>query len=135
MQLQKQAYLSVGPSRQVSYPPDYEGEKSGDEDDESFSISTQPRFLTSDELKLAEAYVSSIPDAQRLLYTGAVLVDPEDSLLNASLDDLKKIINRENLKIPVEADGGTLPVQAVVLAIREAGYQGNGKQAIAGGKQ
>jgi len=134
MQLQKQLYLSVGPSRQITYPPDYQGEKSGDEDDESFSLSTQPRFLTSDEVELAEDYIKSIPDSQRLLYTGAVLVDPEDSLLKASLDDLRKIIDQENLKIPVEASGGTLPVQAVVLAIREAGYQGNGKRAIAGGK-
>ena len=134
MQLQKQIYLSIGPSRQVTYPPDYEGEKSGDEDDENFSLSTQPRFLTADELELAEAYIQSIPDSQRLLYTGATLIDPEDPLLDASLEDLKRVIEQEKLNIPTEVSGGTLPVQAIVLAIRESGYAGNGKRAIAGGK-
>jgi len=134
MRLQKQVYLSIGPVRQVDYPSDFEGEKSGDEDDENFSISTQPRFLTSDEIELAEAYIKSIPDAQRLQFTGAVIVDPEDPLLNASVEDLKKIIEQEKLNIPVEANGGTLPPQAIVLAIREAGYEGNGKRAIAGGR-
>lgn len=134
MQLQKQIYLSIGPTRQVPYPSDYQGEKSGDEDDENFSLSTQPRFLTTDELELAEAYVQSIPDAQRLLYTGAVLVDPEDPLLEASHEDLKKVIEQEKLNIPIEVSGGTLPVQAIVLAIREAGYAGTGKRALAGGK-
>ncbi len=134
MRLQKQIYLSIGPARQIDYPPDYEGEKSGDEDDENFSVSTQPRFLTSGEIELAEAYVKSIPDAQRVLYTGAVLIDPDDPLINASLEDLKKVIEQEKLNIPTQADGGTLPAQAVLLAIREAGYEGNGKRAIAGGR-
>jgi hypothetical protein len=134
MQLQKQVYLSIGPCRQIAYPPDFEGEKSGDEDDENFSVSTQPRFLTSDEVELAEAYINSIPDAQRLQYTGAVLVDPEDSLLKASVEELRRVIEQEKLNLPVEASGGTLPVQAIVLSIREAGYAGNGKRAIASGK-
>ena len=134
MQLQKQAYLSIGPVHQIPYPPDFEGEKSGDEDDENFSLGTQPRFLTSDEVELATAYVQSIPDAQRLLFTGAVLIDPEDPLLNATHEDLTRLIEQERLKIPVEVQGGTLPVQAIVLAIREAGYSGSGKRAIASGK-
>lgn len=134
MKLQKQVYLSIGPTRQVAYPPNFEGEKSGDEDDENFSLSTQPRFLTSDEVELAKAYIQSIPDSQRLLFTGAVLVDPEDPLLNASHEDLKRVIEQEKLNLPTEVSGGTLPVQAIVLAIREAGYEGNGKRAIGSGK-
>lgn len=131
MALLKQAALKYSREPlQIAYPSDYVGEKSIPNEDEIF-ISTQPRMLTIDEIELIENFLTKLPYTQSLYFTGLVLIDPGDSLLKASHDDLDLVEKNAQLSnTRLAPGGGTRSVMERVLLIREAGYYGNGKIAI-----
>lgn len=116
---------------QIPYPSDFRGQKTGDEDDSEFYLSTEPRFLSLDEIKIAEAFVLRLPYPQGVVRTGAVLVDPDDPLLNAAPEELDKVESENGLSSSKYSNDGTLrSPQERVLLIRERGYLGNGKLAL-----
>lgn len=118
---------------QIPYPPDFDGEKSGEEEDEEFFLDTIPRFLTKDECDLAKNYIATLHYPQDLVYTGCTLIDPDDPLLNFSQEQLDELEKNAQLSSTSEASGGgRLTIQQRVLLIRENGYEGDGKKALNG---
>ncbi|MGB3203665.1 MAG: hypothetical protein WBB28_01615 [Crinalium sp.] len=118
------------PTLFVPYPADYAGEKSGDESDESFSLSVRPRYLTEDEIHLAEALCKKLPYPQIVMTSGAVLLSEGDPLLEADqdyLDELELSLGVANTR---SVGNGTRATVERVLLIREAGYKGNGHKLL-----
>ncbi|QLE46373.1 hypothetical protein FD723_39880 (plasmid) [Nostoc sp. C052] len=135
MKLQKEVRLSHGSSLQINYPEDWEGEKSGDEEDPQFFVSAQPKLLTGDEIQLAEQYLKTILTTQKLVLTGFVQIDPDDPLLEATHEELDRLETEKNFPVSRYASsGGNLPVLTRVLRIREQGYEGDKYLSINGGK-
>lgn len=132
MVLQKQVSLKNGREPlQVPYPANWQGEKSGEPDDLELYISTVPRFITTDEVPLVEAFLKKLTYPQSLVYTGCVRIDPDDPLLNFSAEELDRVEKEQNLPSTSNAPGGgQRQLIARVLMIREAGYEGNGNRAI-----
>ncbi len=121
---------------QIPYPPDFEGEKSGEPEDEEFFLDTVPRFLTSDECAVAKTYIQQLHYPQELIYTGCTLIDSDDPLLEFSQEQLDELEKTAQLASTSEAPGGgRLTVQQRVLLIREGGYEGDGKKALNGSKK
>ena len=114
---------------QVPYPLDFLGIKSSNNpDDTSIFISTEPRFLSDDEVKLIQGYVKGLNYDQSLVLTGCVMIDSDDPLLKCTHEQLNKIESENYLlstaKIPTK--GGKPSIQQRVLLIRERGYFGTG---------
>jgi len=120
---------------QIPYPADWDGEKSGEPEDEEFFLDIIPRFLSEDECRLAEDYIKKLPYPQTLVYTGCVLLDEDDPLFKATHEQLDNLEKNANLASTAEAPGGgRLTIQQRVLLIRESGYKGDGKRALNGAK-
>jgi hypothetical protein len=126
MKLQKEAGLTTGQTLQIAYPKDWIGEKSGLDEDEFIFVTKSPKFFTGEEIELIQAYLLSIKSTQKLHLTGAVNIDPEDPLLEATHDELDRLELQEKFKNSRHAPGGgTFTLVARVLRIREQGYEGN----------
>lgn len=135
MKLQKEVHLSQGSSLQISYPTAWEGEKSGDEEDSQFFISTQPKLLTSDEIELVAKYLKTTLTNQKLVFTGFVQIDPEDPLLEATNEELDRLETEKGfLASRYASGGGNLPILTRVLRIREQGYEGDKFLSLNGAK-
>lgn len=133
--MKKQAYLkSNKEALQIPYPPDFQGQKSLDADDLEIYLGVTPRWLTEDEIAIAQAYLATLPYSQELLFTGAVAIDESDPLLTLSLEELDQVEAEENLPSTKHSlDGGVRQLTERVLILREAGYNGVGrKQLVAG---
>jgi hypothetical protein len=128
----KQAMLRIRKEPlQIPYPSDWTGQKSSGPEEEEVIISTEPRWLTEDEIPLVEAFIKTLPYSQFLDLTGAVLIDPNDSLLNASHDDLDRADAAAGFpNTRYLPGGGQRSVQERVLILRERGYVGNGSTAL-----
>jgi hypothetical protein len=130
MGLKKEVRLKTSGHLFIRYPADYKGERSSDSQDDEFYLSDKPRYLTAGELTLAEKEVAKMK--QTLVFTGAVLIDPADPLLNYSHDQLDAI-ERDNSfpcsrKSPA---GGTRSIYERVLILRERGYESNAAKFLA----
>lgn len=124
MGLAKEVRLKMSGHLFIRYPENYKGDRSPENQDDEFYLSDKPRYLTRGELALAEKEVSKIK--QHLIFTGAVLLDSADPLLNLSHDQLDAI-ERDNSfpgtrKSPA---GGTRSIYERVLILRERGYESN----------
>lgn len=111
---------------QIPYPRNFSGEKSGSPDDKEFHLSCQPRYLTEDEVAIAEAFVTRLLYPQTVSRTGAVQIG-DDPLLEKDqeyLDEVEKNAQLENTR--QSPSGGDRSVFERVLIIRERGYRGNG---------
>jgi hypothetical protein len=121
---------------QIPYPPDFKGEKYAEQDSEEqeFYLSSEPRFLTKDEIEVAQEYLKTIWYSPKLSFTGCVMIDPEDPLLDFNHDQLDRIEKEQNLpssrKHPT---GGTRQMFERVLLIRERGYEGTGFKSLPAG--
>jgi hypothetical protein len=116
---------------QISYPKGFTGEKSGKTSDKEIHISTQPRYITQDEVGFIEAYIRKLPYEQGLEKTGVILVG-NDPLLQVSHDTLDSLEEDNNLK-PTRTSpmGGDRSVAERVFIIRESGfYQNASKQLL-----
>lgn len=138
--LLKQAHLRVEREPlQIRYPEGFLGDKydggNPDFDDQEFHISTEPRFLSLDEIEIVRGYIKSLPYSQDLVLTGCVLIDEEDPLLGLDhdqLDALEKDQLLRSTRKPI--GGGTRQLFERVLLIREAGYEGTGFKGLPGAK-
>ena len=133
--MKKQAYLkSNKEALQISYPLDFEGEKSLDPDDQEIHLNSSPRWLTEEEILIVQAYLAALPYPQELLFTGAVAIDQTDPLLTLTLEQIDQLETEENLpSTKYSRDGGVRQLTERVLITREAGYLGMGrKQLVAG---
>lgn len=111
----------------IPYPDDFEGEKSGFTDDEAFNLSMSPRFLTLDEIAVAETYVRTLNYSQSVAHLGVVRVSGTDPLIMLSHDGLD--VAEAKLKMSNSryvASGGERSKATRVLLIREQGYEGDG---------
>jgi hypothetical protein len=118
---------------QIRYPDDFTGEKHAGEDSEDleFYISTEPRFLTNDEIDLVNEFLKKIPYPQKLVPTGCVMVDPDDPLWGFDHDRLDKVEKEQNLPSSRKhPNGGTRQLIERILLIRERGYEGNGLKSL-----
>jgi len=119
---------------QVPYPQDFKGIRSSNNpDDTSIFISTEPRFLSDDEIVVVQEYVKGLSYDQSLVLTGCVIIDPDDPLLKCTHQQLDEIEAKNYLpstsKIP--GKGGKPSVQQRVLLIRERGFMGTGVPSLA----
>lgn len=122
---------------QIRYPDGYQGEKSADEDgeDDEFYVSTEPRFLCQDEIKLVREFIKTLSYSQELVLTGCTMIDPDDTLLgfdHDQLDALEKSQGMPSTRKP--PGGGTRQTFERVLLIREKGYRGTGFKSLSGAK-
>jgi hypothetical protein len=115
----------------IPYPADWGGKKSGEYDDETLLICTQPRWVTPEEATMIDLFLIGLPYKQALARTGAVAIATNDPLLNKSHDDLDAIERHLSLaKTRTIRSGGTRSVRERVLLIRERGYFGDGNSAL-----
>lgn len=133
--LLKQVYLqNAHEPLQIPYPPNYSGEKTKvdeDSDDQEFHVSTEPRFLTQDEIDLVNDFLKRSVYPQKLLLTGCVMIDPDDPLLDVDHDKLDKVEADQGLpNSRKHPNGGTRQIYERVLLIRERGYEGNGLKSL-----
>lgn len=115
---------------QISYPRNFMGQKSGREADAEFHVSCEPRFLTPDEIEVAQTFIEKLPYTQALDKTGAVLIG-DDSLLEKDhdyLDDIEKAQSLSNTRFVSGTSERTVAER--VLIIRERGYFGNGSKIL-----
>lgn len=111
----------------VPYPADFMGEKTGFPDDEAFTLSMSPRYLTLDEIAVAEDYVKGLGYSQSVSYLGAVRVSGTDPLIMLSHDELdvaESKLGYTNSRYV--SSGGERSRSSRVLLIREMGYEGDG---------
>jgi len=124
MSLKKEVRLKLPGHLFVDYPPEYKGERTDGLQEEAFYLSDKPRYLNLEEIELAQAQASRYH--QSLVFTGAVLIDSADPLLQASHPQLDRIESEAKLpntrKSPA---GGTRSTYERVLILRERGYESN----------
>jgi hypothetical protein len=115
---------------QIPYPRNFNGEKSGRETDAEFHISCEPRYLTREELEIAEQFCQKLPYSQAVVKTGAVMIG-DDVLLDKDHDYLDEIEKAQSLPSTRYLDGTSeRSVPERVLIIREWGYFGNGSKVL-----
>lgn len=135
----KQAHLRTSREPlQIRYPDGFDGEKYAgeDEDDQEFYITTEPRFLTKDEIKLAREYIKTLSYPQELVLTGCTMIDPDDTLLDFDHDQLDELERTQGLPSTRKPpSGGTRQTFERVLLIREKGYEGTGFKSLEGSKE
>lgn len=116
---------------QIPYPEGWTGQKSTHPEEEEILINNEPRWLTGDEIGLVQEFIATLPYSQFLDETGAVLIDQDDPLLDASQDEIDKAYAAaglpNNRTLP---GGGERSARERVLILRESGYVGNGNQAL-----
>ena len=132
--IQKQVCLKYGfEPLQIPYPEGYRGRRSNSENqDAEFHLSSRPRFLYTDEIELAEAYVKKLPYSQQVTYTGAVLHDSDPLLEATTHEAIDKIESTNGMPSSRNISGsGQRNLADRISIVRERGYLGNGSQAIA----
>jgi hypothetical protein len=117
----------------IKYPDDFQGEKSESDADEYFSLGTEFRLLTEDELDLVYKELGTDREnaASKVVFSGCVQVDPEDPLRTYSsedLDELEKELGYPSTRRAL--NGGINPVDMRVIEIRTRGYRGNGLERL-----
>lgn len=130
---QIQAHLMFpGETLQIPYPPGFSRlDKSGQQADQEFHLSTTPRYLSSPEIAVAEAFIAQLPYRQQLVKTGAILLDANDPLLLKDHDELDRVEAQSNLSNTRKAPtGGMRSIRERVILIRERRYQGTGELAL-----
>jgi hypothetical protein len=137
MQIRKQVHLQFAKeSLQIPYPKGFSGLKTpaGEDDNPAeFHLTCQPRWLTPDEIAVAEAFIKRLTYHQVLVLTGAVLIDPEDPLLNAdhsTIDAVEKEYGLPNSRYA--APGAERQLRERVLILRERGCLASGNKALTG---
>lgn len=119
---------------QIPYPKGFTGDKSNHPDDADFHLSTEPRYLTLDEIVVASGYAAKLPYPQSVLETGALLTDEEDELLawsHSGLDELERNAGLRSTRYVINSGGCQRAVRERVYTIREQGYYGSGQKALA----
>ncbi|MFQ3617444.1 MAG: hypothetical protein SNJ57_10040 [Cyanobacteriota bacterium] len=122
-----------GEPLQIPYPEGWEGERSGTAEDTTLLVNQLPRWVTPDEELLINEYIGKLPYRQSLERTGAVQIDADDPLLNATheeLDTAEAAAQLPNTRTLI--GGGTRSIQERVLILRERGYRGGAHRAIGG---
>lgn len=132
MTIQKQVALkSQREPLQIAYPHGFTGAKSTHPEEEEFFLSTEPRFLTLDEIQLAQRFIARLSYRQELVFTGAVLVDPNDPLLEASHEQINQIEAEANLaNTEMAPGGGQRSIRERVYILRERGFLGSGNKVL-----
>jgi hypothetical protein len=135
MRLMQQVKLATSPKKSlyIKYPPDFEGEKSEEDSDESFSLTTEYRFLTEDELDLVYKELGVTPETatSKIVFSGCVQVDPEDPLRQYSQEELDELEQQLGYPSTKRAStGGFLPIDTRVIEIRTRGYRGSGLERL-----
>jgi len=132
VELQRQVSLAGYPQAiAVPYPDDWDGFKSGDEDERHFSLSPQPTILSADEIEYGREYIATVmklPNAQ-IVETGAIMGPPDDPLYQWDHDKLNQL--EQELGFPNSEfikSGGQNSVNARVIIIRERGYDQDGSE-------
>lgn len=116
---------------QIPYPDGYEGAKSVGKDDSEFYLSTLPRWVTPEELELANQYVSRLPYPQSVKRMGPVLIDENDPLLSCDHDALDQAeISAQAPNTRNAPGGGTRSIYERVLLLRETGYMGGSSKVL-----
>lgn len=116
---------------QIPYPPGFQGAKSTHPEEEEFFLSTEPRFLTLDEIQITQAFLSRLGYRQELTFTGAVLVDPNDPLLQASHEQINQIeAEARQPSTEMAPGGGRRGVRERVYILRERGFLGSGNKVL-----
>jgi hypothetical protein len=130
MHIKKECRLRLPGSISIDYPSGYRGTKS-DPTEEAFFVSTEPRWLTMDEIDLAAKRLIEMNKAfpsrmQALVYTGAIQIDPKDPLRQATHEQLNAIEKANGLPCSCNSPaGGHRSVLERVLIIREQGCFAN----------
>lgn len=132
----KQVQLKFGrESLTIPYPQGFRGRKSGSPQDDEFMLSMMPRTLTDDEIALAEKFISTLTYKQQLAYTDCVFLEPGDPLLTMTHEELDRLEEDNGLdNTSASPGGGQRSILERVLLIRHAGYEEQGRKAIAPGK-
>jgi hypothetical protein len=130
VELQQQVSLS-GYYRDITiyYPDDWQGFKSGHDEDEYFSIGPMPRILALDEIDYAKAYIQQKRIRATISQTGAVLGPTDDPLYqwtHDQLDRLEAFLQYPNSRFA--RLGGSNNTLNRVCQIRERGYQYDGSE-------
>jgi hypothetical protein len=113
----------------IQYPIDWEGFKSGQEEDEYFSIGPTPRILTLDEINYAQNHILQKRIRATISLTGAVIGPPDDPLYqwtHEQLDRLEEFLGYSNSRY-IRA-GGTNNTLNRICQVRERGYQYDGSE-------
>lgn len=136
MTMQKQVALRFQREPlQISYPRGFQGAKSTHPEEEEFFLSTEPRFLTLDEIQVAQEFIRRLSYRQELTFTGAILVDPNDPLLNASPEQINRIEAEAHLpSTEMAPGGGRRSVRERVYILRERGFLSNGNKVLSAAK-
>ena len=112
----------------IDYPEGFKGEKSEENiREKAFFVSSEPRWLTLDEIDLVAKYLldfnkGQFGKSQALVYTSAVLIDADDLLLKAThaeLNQIEKVNGLKNSQYSIA--GGQRSIYERVLIIREQG--------------
>ena len=130
--MKKECRLRLPGKIMVDYPKDFKGQKSEENiREKAFFLSSEPRWLTTDEIELAVQYLmkynkGQFGKSQSLVYTSAVLIDPDDLLLKANHLELNQIEIANGLKnSQYSLAGGQRSIYERVLIIREQGCLAN----------
>jgi hypothetical protein len=122
----KQAHLQYYKEPlQIPYPPGFAGKKTKEDVAEIF-ISSQPRLLTVDEIKVVEEFLTKLPYRQHLVVTGMVEIEKNDPLLLCSHTQLDQIETEHSLrKTRYSSKSVERSIYERVLIIRELGFNAN----------
>lgn len=117
---------------QIAYPPGFPVlQKTGQRSDQEFHLSTTPRFLSGEEIVVAEDFITNLPYRQQLIKTGLILLDANDPLLQKTHDELDQVEAQSKLSSTRNAPaGGLRAIRERVILIRERFYQGTGNLAL-----
>lgn len=113
---------------QIHVPEDFAGKRSSDE--EEIYLCTHPIVLTDDEIQLAREFCEKLLYPQQVV-TGAVFIDEDDLLINATHERLNQVEKEAGLpNTEFASKGGQRSTFERVLLIREIGYEGNGSKQL-----
>lgn len=135
MKVQAHLLLS-GESLQIPYPKGFNPRSkiAAERSDPEFHLTTTPRWLSPDEIELAEKFIDDLPYQQKLVKTGAVLIDANDPLLTKTHDELDGVERQLQLGNTRRGPTGSpRNIRERVILIRERNYLGNGSLALTAG--
>jgi hypothetical protein len=114
---------------QIPVPENFQGDRSSEEP--QLMLTTQFHSFTLDEIGLIEQFLTTLPYVQTLAMGGVMLGD-DDPLLTADHEFLDALETLESLpKTRFAKGGGENSIMARILLIRESGFIGSGKLALA----
>jgi hypothetical protein len=124
MTLKKEVRLRSSGHIFVPYPPGYKGDRTDGPQEDSFYISDQSRYLNQKEIELAQKAAKM--QGHILMFSGAVLIDENDPLLQFNHNQLDTVEVEAELPNTRKAlSGGTRSLYERVLIIRERGCESN----------